>query len=307
MMPESKPVTRLPILIVDDDITFLSFISAALTRHERPYQVAVTGDQALALLKDTNVQAVLLDRRLPDRDGVEVLREIVKDPDHPPVILISGAASIASAWEAGCLGAARYLEKPLRIPELLALLDQLPDSPQSIANTNHEPTSSISSTAATGRLAQVVLRASSQPVDFKHGRGLAKTANTGYGTMRHWCRIARVPGRAFVKFTRGFWATRRAQDTGRVPFELLDCLERETGAKILDPGLPAGTTIEGYCARQTHLPTSHPLVAACLNLFAAPGLSTGVVVRPSRLVPREQEPTPSLKDPLHGRSSRPVW
>lgn len=174
-MEEPKPSAELPILVVDDDVTFLSFMMAALARHGRPYEVAITGDQALAILRRTKVRAVLLDRKLPDGDGVDVLREIVKDPDHPPVILVSGAASLESAREAGSLGAVGYLDKPVRIAEVLAVVDRVPDSGQRHADllsssTNYEPTGSLAPTAATGRLAEVVLRGSLQTVDFKNGR-----------------------------------------------------------------------------------------------------------------------------------------
>lgn len=283
-VPESESSAELPILVVDDDVTFLSFMMAALARLGRPYVIAISGGQALAILRKTKVRAVLLDRKLPDRDGVDVLREIVKNPEPPQVILVSGAASIESAREAGALGAVAYLEKPVRISDLLALVDRVPDSngrkvpPHSFnANpTNHEPTSSTTSAGAAARLVEVVLRASRQPVDFRNGEGLAKIANVGYGTMRHWCRFAQVPGRSFVRFARGFWATAHALRTARPPIELLDCLDIECST-VLDPTLPPGTTVEQFCACQVHLIQSHPVVLGCLQSL----LSTDLSVRPT--------------------------
>ncbi len=297
-MQESKPPAVLPILVVDDDVTFLSFMTAALARHGRPYEVAVTGSRALAMLQNTKVGAVLLDRKLPDQDGVEVLREIVKAPEHPPVILVSGAASIESAWEAGRLGAAGYIEKPIRIAEVLAVLDQVSESSQRMVNslsadTNHQLTSPIASMSATGRLAQAVLRASLQSTDFKNGPGLAKTVNVGYGTMRHWCHLARIPGRAFVRFARGFWATRHALRTGRSPIEILDCLELESSRNILNPTLPPGTTVNEYCMSQTHLPQSDPVVLTCLNLLLRADSSLEVRSRPGGWISGGPEPTSS--------------
>lgn len=146
-------------------------------------------------------------------------------------------------------------------------MDQLSDSrlgAPRIANTTPQQTSAIVSKSATDRLVQVVLRASLQSVDFKNAQGLAKAGNVGFGTMRHWCRLARIPGRAFVRFARGFWATSHALRTQWTPIESVDCLEIESGS-VLDPTLPAGTTIEKYCVGQTHLPTSHPVVKGCLT------------------------------------------
>jgi DNA-binding response OmpR family regulator len=299
MTQEPKTAAGLPILVVDDDITFLSFVTAALTRHGRTYEVAITGGQALAMLRNTKVRAVLLDRKLPDRDGVDVLREIVKDPEHAPVILVSGAASIESAREAGYLGAVGYLEKPVRIAELLAVLDQVSDSSQRKIdflgpNTNRKPPSSFAFLAATDRLAEVVLRASLQSVDFKNAQGLAKAVNVGYGTMRHWCRNADISGRAFVRFARGFWATRHALRAVRPPIEILDCLEIETSERILDTTARLETVVEAYCTHQKHLPASHPVVLACLTQLLRSDPSTDTCVT-APTIGHQKNPNPRVR------------
>jgi two-component system nitrogen regulation response regulator NtrX len=120
------------VLIVDDEADIRSSLEAILG--EEDYIVTSTGTaaEALALLRDADYQAVLLDIWLPDGDGLDVLRQIRGShngdgagdarPSPPEVIMISGHGTIEAAVRATKLGAYDFLEKPLSLDRTLLVL-----------------------------------------------------------------------------------------------------------------------------------------------------------------------------------------
>jgi len=76
---------------------------------------AGSGENGLELLKNENVDLVLLDVRLPGMDGIEVLKGIRKLDETLDVIMISGHATVGTAVDALRIGAYDFLEKPLSL------------------------------------------------------------------------------------------------------------------------------------------------------------------------------------------------
>jgi signal transduction histidine kinase/CheY-like chemotaxis protein len=115
------------ILLVEDDFDCREVLQQVL-EHEG-YRVTSTGTatEAKSLLADLRVALVLLDLRLPDEDGREVLHFIRQHPTlaDVPVFLISGASEVASlASGQGIDRIDGVFEKPLRLPELLDTVAQ---------------------------------------------------------------------------------------------------------------------------------------------------------------------------------------
>jgi cyclic di-GMP phosphodiesterase len=105
---------RAHILVVDDDPFTLDSISLLI--REFGYQVSACprGRDALDLLRETTVDAVLTDIKMPDLTGLELLEQIhTKDPELP-VILMTAYAELDTAVEAIKMGAADFLIKPYR-------------------------------------------------------------------------------------------------------------------------------------------------------------------------------------------------
>ena len=80
---------------------------------------ASSGDDALVFLENQPVDVVVLDVRMPGRDGIETLREIKKQHPLIEVIMLSGHASMEVAIQGMEMGAFDYLMKPMDIDELL--------------------------------------------------------------------------------------------------------------------------------------------------------------------------------------------
>lgn len=107
-----------PILVVDDDPSFLSIVTSTFSRLGWPFEVAMTGQDAVMRLRRSTFKAVLLDFQLPDLDAIEVLTRAQLPPGGPPILVISGVGNIRSAVAAVKLGATDFLEKPIAMGAL---------------------------------------------------------------------------------------------------------------------------------------------------------------------------------------------
>jgi two-component system response regulator AtoC len=106
------------ILIVDDEETLCYFLKASL--EEKGYQAttAYTAAEGLDIVTRQQIDLVLLDLKLPDGDGLDVLDQIRRADANLPVIVLTGHAGVESAVRAMKLGAYDYLEKPINLEEL---------------------------------------------------------------------------------------------------------------------------------------------------------------------------------------------
>jgi CheY-like chemotaxis protein len=121
-LAENAPPRR-RVLLVDDEERFTSRMRKLLERHH--FQVATAGDgkQALALIDEQAFDAVVLDIRMPLMDGMTVLRRVQENSSPPPVIMLTGHATLETGIEAIRQGAFDYLMKPCSIEDLVAKLE----------------------------------------------------------------------------------------------------------------------------------------------------------------------------------------
>ena len=124
-MPRSE-VNR-QILVVDDEAAVASGIARVLSQQDLAVATAADATQALAQLAGQKFAVVLLDIKLPDMDGVQLLKHIRQDFPDTEVIMITGYPTIAGAVECIRLGALDYLVKPFRIEELEAVVQKARD------------------------------------------------------------------------------------------------------------------------------------------------------------------------------------
>jgi DNA-binding NtrC family response regulator len=106
------------ILIIDDEETLCYFLKESLEENGYQAVAAHTAREGLEVVTKQQIDLVLLDLKLPDGDGLNVLYEIKKEDSDLPVIVLTGHAAVESAVQAMKLGAYDYLEKPINLGEL---------------------------------------------------------------------------------------------------------------------------------------------------------------------------------------------
>ncbi|MBW6461265.1 MAG: sigma-54 dependent transcriptional regulator [Bacteroidales bacterium] len=109
------------ILVVDDERSIRNTLREILEYEKYDVSDAESGMAALELLKQSEYDVILLDIKMPQMDGIEVLEHILKDYDTP-VIMISGHGTIETAVEAIKKGAFDYIAKPLDLNRLLVTI-----------------------------------------------------------------------------------------------------------------------------------------------------------------------------------------
>lgn len=125
--PVTTATSRRPArILVADDEKDIRWVLTAMLRQEgfEPIE-ADSGQAVLRTLRRQPVDAVLLDLRMPDQDGLDVLRALRRFDGSTPVVLLTGFGSIATAVQAMQAGATSYLTKPFDNTELVQTLRRL--------------------------------------------------------------------------------------------------------------------------------------------------------------------------------------
>jgi DNA-binding response OmpR family regulator len=112
------------IVVVDDDPDVLETIRQFLSKRKFEIHTAMTGEEALTLIRAVRPHLVLLDIRLPGLDGIETLREIRRFDSSVGVIIMTGYANDEEGRLSLELGASDYLVKPLDFKYLGATVVQ---------------------------------------------------------------------------------------------------------------------------------------------------------------------------------------
>jgi len=112
-------VTRaIRVLVADDEKNLRELIVRELARKGHHVDGVADGEAALARLREAPYDVVVLDMRMPRKEGIEVLRELASFPEQPQVVVMTGFQEVSTAVEAMKLGAYDYLTKPTKIEEL---------------------------------------------------------------------------------------------------------------------------------------------------------------------------------------------
>ncbi len=114
----SDPV-RPEILVIEDDAQIRRFLRAALIAEQYRYHEALTAQEGLAQTAARQPDLVLLDLGLPDRDGLEVIRNI-RGWSRVPIVVLSARGQEKDKIQALDEGADDYVSKPFAVGELLA-------------------------------------------------------------------------------------------------------------------------------------------------------------------------------------------
>jgi DNA-binding NtrC family response regulator len=128
--PSTTPTVTVPdrsgiqILVVDDDADMRAWVKEDLESEGFKVETAPGGRAGVLRVKQGGIDLVVSDVKMPDLDGLDLLREIREVDPSPFVIIVTGFGSIDTAIRAVKLGAYDYITKPFKIDQLLLSIDK---------------------------------------------------------------------------------------------------------------------------------------------------------------------------------------
>lgn len=112
------------LLLVDDEIGFLEVLEKRLGKRGLDVTPAPSGTEAIQVLRKNDFDVAVLDLKLQDMDGIEVLEIFKKMVPDMPVIMLTGHGSEQAARDGMTHGAFDYLLKPCDLDDLMSKIKQ---------------------------------------------------------------------------------------------------------------------------------------------------------------------------------------
>ena len=114
----------LKVLIIDDESVICD--ACRIVLEEKGYEVdhCLTGKAGLLAMGGGTYDIILLDMKLPDMDGTEILKTVKEKTFGPCMVVITGYATMSNAVKAMKLGAVDYLAKPFTDDELIEAIEK---------------------------------------------------------------------------------------------------------------------------------------------------------------------------------------
>ncbi len=113
------------LLIVEDSARLRETLGRALSRMGHAVDLAGDGAEGEAMARMNDYEVIVLDRMLPEKDGLDLLRDLRRDSIDTPVLLLSALSGIEEKVRGLGFGADDYLAKPFALAELAARLEAL--------------------------------------------------------------------------------------------------------------------------------------------------------------------------------------
>lgn len=113
------------VLIIEDDEQAAGYIRKGLRECGHAVTVANTGDDGLMMARSENFDVLVVDRMLPDLDGLDIVQTIRSESINCPVLILSALSQVGHRVEGLKAGGDDYLTKPFAFSELLARLEAL--------------------------------------------------------------------------------------------------------------------------------------------------------------------------------------
>lgn len=112
------------VLLVDDEEGYLNVLSKRMARRHLEVTTAASGGMAIQILRQQDFDVALVDLKMQDMDGIELLRIFKKMVPGLAVIIVTGHGSETAAREGLAYGAYDYLTKPCELDDLLDKIRQ---------------------------------------------------------------------------------------------------------------------------------------------------------------------------------------
>lgn len=127
------------ILLVEDDVTFSNMLKHFLERHQYTVEVSYTIKNAFTLIKEHSYNLIFTDLRLPDGNGIDLLKQSKNTDSDIPVVLMTSYAEVSTAVQAMKQGAFDYISKPFNPDEVLEVISNALDvKPEEATHTKKD-------------------------------------------------------------------------------------------------------------------------------------------------------------------------
>jgi len=113
------------LLIVDDEVGFVDVLAKRMSKRNLNVTKAYSGAEALQAMRKHDFDVALLDLKMEDMDGIEVLKILKKMDPELKVIMLTGHGSERAARDGIKFGAADYLTKPCDLNELVSKIREV--------------------------------------------------------------------------------------------------------------------------------------------------------------------------------------
>jgi DNA-binding NtrC family response regulator len=117
--PQEQSTSQISVLLVDDEVGFVEVLFKRLARRGMAVTVASSGAEGIQALRRRDFDVAVLDLKMEDMDGIEVLKIFKKMAPAMPVIMLTGHGSESSARQGIQFGAFDYLTKPYELDDLI--------------------------------------------------------------------------------------------------------------------------------------------------------------------------------------------
>jgi DNA-binding response OmpR family regulator len=114
-----NPPGSLKVLLVDDEVSYTAVLAKRLAKRNISVTSAPSGAEAIQTLRNGSFDAAVLDLKMEDMDGIEVLKIFKMMDPTLPVIMLTGHGSETAARQGIEFGASDYLTKPCDLMELV--------------------------------------------------------------------------------------------------------------------------------------------------------------------------------------------
>ena len=123
------------VLLVEDDVRISRVVQRALTEVGHDVDVAHDGEEGLTRAEETPYDLLVLDVMLPERDGFSIARELRRQKQRTPILMLTARDAVADRVRGLDAGADDYLPKPFALEEFLARVRALGRRAQSTSET----------------------------------------------------------------------------------------------------------------------------------------------------------------------------
>ena len=247
-MPKRNPTLHVnphAVLVIDDDRGLCQMIEAALNSIDCAACTTGFGADAVRLATGHDFDLMLIDLRLPDMLGTQVVRALRDAAVEVPFVMMSGYLTVEATVGAMKLGAIDVIEKPVAVDTLLTLVSSVVNLdasrlPVDAPGAPRPPADNIASYAKLGRprsaaerWAMLVCKACESDGDPKTLEDWADCAGVSYSSLRESCRLLDIRPHAARDLVRVLRAVIRSHHHDCPPSVLLDVSDIRTLDNLL--------------------------------------------------------------------------